>query len=133
MNNFKLLARQAKQRMKKGYWQAENKARSECMERGVSRGAKLERISDLYAQKLERELYRSETLADPDEALYKKVCQILDENEYVLNPIKYLIDHESYDSLDVTAKQNYIFKLADKYNRLKERYMEEREIRKNIV
>ena len=131
--SFKELARRARSRMKNGYWQGEKTVRQTVMCGGVSQGASVERINELYAKKLKRELYSTSNKPDPDEALYKKVCKLLDENEYVLNPIKHLIEHNSYDQLDGLAKQNYIFKLADKYNLLKERYMEEKALKKNIV
>ena len=131
--SFKELARLARRRMKNGYWQSENKERETIICSSVARGANIERINELYAKKLERELYSVSSKSDLDEVLYKKVCKLLDENEYVLNPIKHLIDHDSFDSLDAIAKQNYIFKLADKYNSLKERYQEEKALRKNII
>lgn len=59
---------------------------------------------------------------DKDQALYNKVCKILEEDRIIINPINELIDKKYYDSLSLESKQRYILDLSDKYREMKERY-----------
>jgi hypothetical protein len=59
--------------------------------------------------------------------MYKKVCEILEKNEDIINPVNCLIDHEKYDNMDFVSKQRYLFMLMSKYSELKERYFKEKQ------
>ena len=61
-----------------------------------------------------------------DDALYKKVCEMLDSGQEYLNPVSELIDRKFFNSLDFGAKQHYINTLIEKYKQLKQRYYKER-------
>lgn len=60
-----------------------------------------------------------------EEELYKKVCKILSSKDKIVNPILELMDKNVFKSLDAEAKQQYLNKLNDKYNELKQRYYKE--------
>lgn len=61
-----------------------------------------------------------------EEAFYKKVTTMLDNfNEEVINPLGYLADKKYMETLNSLEKQRYIFKLSEKYNKVKEAYMNE--------
>ena len=60
-----------------------------------------------------------------DDALYKKVCDMLDSGEEVLNPVSELIDRKFFNTLDFGSKQHYINTLIEKYKQLKQRYYKE--------
>ena len=60
-----------------------------------------------------------------DDSLYKKVCDMLDSGEEVLNPVSELIDRKFFNTLDFGAKQHYINTLIEKYKQLKQRYYRE--------
>lgn len=62
---------------------------------------------------------------EQDQALYKKICKMLNEDRVIINPIRELIDKKYYDTLSLEAKQKYIFDLSDKYKEMKERYIKE--------
>ena len=64
-----------------------------------------------------------------DEELYKKVCKILSSKDKIINPILELIDKNIFKTLDCEAKQQYLNKLNDKYNELKQRYYKEHYLR----
>lgn len=64
-----------------------------------------------------------------EEELYKKVCKILSSKEKIINPILELMDKNLFKSLDIEAKQQYLNKLTDKYNELKQRYYKEHYLR----
>lgn len=59
-----------------------------------------------------------------DEMLYQKVCELLSRGN-TLNPVGQLIDQKVFNSLDVEAKQKYIYNLTEKYKELKLRYYKE--------
>ena len=80
----------------------------------------------MFQQIIAREIHDSIKPKTKEDEFYKKVVKLLSENEYVLNPIMRLIDHDVYDGLSEVAKQNYIYELTDKYNEMKQRYEEEK-------
>ena len=70
--------------------------------------------------------YASLAYSDNDQALYEKVCKMLEDDRIIINPINELIDKKYYDSLSIESKQRYILDLSDKYRKMKERYDRER-------
>jgi len=124
-NLFKDCAKQAKKRLASGYWENIRRDRAKFLEEHYSSGGNISQLKHMYQKKVERDLFNSSEPNSTDEKLYKKVVQLLSENEYVLNPIKQLIDHSEYDKLDERNKQLYIFQLTDKYNELKEKFESE--------
>ncbi len=103
---LKKRARLAKQRLKMGYWDQEEKNRSN--------------------QASARTVVMGETHTASDEKMYRKVCEMLEKDDTILNPIGQLIDEGVYSSLDSTGKQRYILELSNKFRELKERYYKER-------
>lgn len=59
-----------------------------------------------------------------DELLYQRVCDLLT-NGRCFNPVGELIDQKVFSSLDMEAKQKYIYSLTDKFKQLKLRYYRE--------
>lgn len=118
----------AKQRMRLGYWDALRAERERVLrEVGENEETKF-KISEYQRAKLRRDtdLIVSQSPASVDEALYERVCRILDADEDTTNPIGQLIDQETYRRLDDGGRQRYILELSKKYRELRERYYEER-------
>ena len=86
------------------------------------------KVSELQRAKFSREMNSVVNIenAGRDEQMYKKVCEILDSDEDVVNPIGRLMDKSCYSGLDDGGKQRYILELSKKFNDLKERYYKER-------
>ena len=63
-----------------------------------------------------------------EQELYNKVCRLLESDEVVVNPIKELVDYKYYNSLNLDAKQKYIFELSEKYKSMKLRYEKEHDM-----
>lgn len=74
--------------------------------------------------------YAKLAYSDKDQALYLKVCKMLDEDRIIINPINELIDKKYYNTLSIESKQRYILDLSDKYRQMKERYDRERTLSK---
>jgi len=58
--------------------------------------------------------------------LWQKVCEIMEADCCVPNPISRLIDHNKFDALDECSKQIYVLRLAQKYNELCQKYNDEK-------
>ena len=122
--SIKAYAKRAKRRMTSGYWDKVRKEREEYIQNNPAEDA--HKIIELYARRLMREIYADER-DNKDNEIYSKVVKLLKSNTFTLNPIGQLIDHNEFDRLDKQAQQNYIIKLTDKYNEMRERYEREKQ------
>lgn len=87
-----------------------------------------ERLKSYNKNSVFSQSYTIQTFSHENAILYKKVCQILESDEVITNPIMELIDKDYYNSLSSEAKQKYIFDLSDKYRAMKERYFKEKSL-----
>ena len=118
---LKMLAKEAKTRMKKGFWkQCEEdllSSRSHAKEQGINE-SKMERY---FAEKVSTQI-RGET---PDEFYLRVKELVLSEGE-VSDAIGRLTDKEYYATLSYSEKQRYTLELSEKYlqalNRFKREY-----------
>ena len=118
----KTLAKEAKMRIKKGFWkqcekELENE-RSRAKERGINE-SKMERY---FAEKVTTKI-RGES---PDE-FYLKVRDLLLSEGEVSDAIGRLTDREYYETLSYSDKQRYTLELSEKYLRALERFKREYE------
>ncbi len=60
-----------------------------------------------------------------DDGFYLRVCNILNNNIDISNPIGKLIDKNYYDNLESGEKERYILKLSAKYIACKNRFLKE--------
>ena len=100
-SELKRLARSAKNRLKKGYWQ----------------GASYDEAS---AEKEDAIGYAAE------EEMYAKVREMLSSDECVIDPIGRLIDRAAFAEMDFTERNRYVLELSKIYIRLKDRYYREK-------
>ena len=119
---LKMLAKEAKMRMKKGFWERceeELDARGEIARaQGISEG----RMERYFAGKVSDSI-RGET---PDE-FYLKVKKLLLEEGEVSDAIGRLTDKAYYDTLTYEEKQRYNLELSQKYLAALERFKKEYE------
>ena len=119
---LKTLAKEAKIRMKKGFWkQCEeelNSERSHAREQGINE-SKMER----YFQEKVGEKIKGET---PDE-FYLKVKELLLAEGEVSDAIGRLTDRAYYRTLTYSEQQRYNLELSEKYLRALERFKREYE------
>lgn len=118
----------AKQRLKLGYWEQLKAEREQLLKSAGDTNSAARKVSELQRAKFSRDMNSVVGAQDTtkDEQLYLKVCEMLDSEEDVMNPIGRLMDRARYDSLDDGARQRYILELSKKFNELKERYYQER-------
>ena len=121
----------AKQRLTMGYFERLAKQQQELDARGESLATKIQ-VKSVEKESIMRQ--NANIICDYDvmerEMLYKKVCDILDKDINVTNPIGQLIDNDEYRALDFQSRQRYILKMVNEYNILRERYCKERALKK---
>ncbi len=119
---WKSLAREAKMRMKKGFWQEFGEKlegeRNYAKQQGINEGK-----MELYLRDKVETQIRGET---PDE-FYSKVKDILLSEGEVSDAIGRLTDKEYYATLSYSEKQRYTLELSEKYLRALERFKREYE------
>ncbi len=121
--DVKTLAKEAKQRLKSGFWEkyktdvvnSSQKARSEGVAESV--------VINYYQQKSAPIVKKT---VDKSHTFYEKVKVLLDEKGQVGNIISLLIDHSVFDGLTYEGKQKYILELSNKYLEALDRYNAEK-------
>lgn len=124
MNEFRKEAKEARKRLRQGFWDDIIVERKNVIENAMKKGQDVKSIKDYYKKKIEnkiKETYKTNALTEED-LMYKKVCSIMESQEVLLNPLSKLIDHNVYDKLSENAKQVYILKLSEQYVQMKQRY-----------
>ncbi len=120
--SLKMLAREAKRRMKRGFWQECDKKledeRTYAKEQGLNE-SKLERY---FQERVEAQIKGEE----PDDFYLRVKALLLEEGE-VSDAIGRLTDRAYYDTLSYAEKQRYTLELSEKYLRALERFKREYE------
>lgn len=133
-SELKLLAEQAKKRMTSGYWKKIKDEREQAGLDAVAEGRDPQVVEDFLTQKCANEIKAStNSIVGEEEALYKKVCEILDRDEDIINPVSLLIDQEKYANMTSNERQHYTFGLMSKYCELKERYQKDKLKMQSII
>lgn len=127
MDDFRKRARDARKRLKKGFWEEAIEEKKEIMDKAVESGQDLHRAEEMAKRKIAGKIQSMEkkNKVDETEELYKKVCKMMDEDTIATNPLAQLIDYSVFDNLDDNAKQVYILKLSTQYSEMKKRYNSE--------
>ena len=121
---FKQYAKEAKQRMKSGFWQEYRENLEREVVRAEEAGMAPSKFIEYYMRKTERALLYGD---DEEERFYRKVKKILDEEGEVADVIGRLTDKDEFAALNYEQKQRYTLELSQKYCRALERYAKEKE------
>ena len=119
---FKEYCKEAKKRMKSGYWKDFDDGLKKRMEDAENSGENPARVAD-YCVNTAIDGIKNTGNGDD---FYKKVKEMLDTYGEVSDAIGRLIDHEVYDALPYDRKQKYTLELSNKYLEALERYRKER-------
>lgn len=132
---LKQYAKEARKRMKSGFWAKVQEEREAFIAEAVANGQSAEVANEQFKKKIMRKIYSNsdESNVDSDELFYKKVCEVLESSDCLLRPLAKLIDHSVYDNLNDREKQSYILKLSDRFVKMKQRYAEEHPYSMNMV
>ena len=121
---FKRLAKEAKKRLKSGYWEDfENRLNTKKAE-AVSEGNNPSRVVEYYVK---REIKTVNSGRGTEDEFYLKVKKLLLEHGEVSNAIGRLIDYSIYDKMSYEQKQRYTLEISNKYLEALERFRKEKE------
>lgn len=121
--NIKNLAKLAKNRLKKGFWEDYNTQVKNGVENAKEDGKCTSNVINYYKTLAVREIKNND---DSKEEFYQKVKRILDEEGEVSNMIARLCDEERLKGMNFSDRQRYIFDISAEYRECKIRYDEEK-------
>lgn len=122
MDNIKLLAKDAKKRLKSGFWEEHKDKIVQIKDKAKSEGIESSKIVKYYQTRV---ICNVKPKKDDAELFYTKVKSILDSVGEVSDIIGRLIDQDTYCALAYDAKQRYVMELSDKYRVALNRYKKE--------
>ncbi|MBR2614272.1 MAG: hypothetical protein IKC71_01575 [Clostridia bacterium] len=128
MKSLKELAREAKMRLKTGFWEKYKQNLKEEMEKAKEKGLSTSKVKEYYAQQVEKTVKIG--IDEEEELFYQKVKNLLDEEGEVSNALGRLADKEETDKMTYDQRQRYYLRLSDRYLKAVERYKKEKEIGK---
>jgi len=121
--SFKQYCKDAKKRLKQGFWQNYKQNLDKEIERAEQSGISTSKVKEYYTCKITEDIRNTK---DEFEEFYVKVKKLLDEEGEVSNAIGRLTDKEYFDTLDYSEKQRYTLNLSEKYVQAIERYHKEK-------
>jgi len=123
MEDLKVMARAAKQRLKNNFWE-------EC-KKNISEGADIAKkngISEAKAKSTLSGRVRKELKGGEKDEFYLKVKTLLDTEGEVSDALGRLTDREVYEKLSYEERQRYSLQLSAKYLQALEKYKKEKEL-----
>ena len=121
--SFKMLARDAKKRMKSGFWENSKTDMQEIVSRAEKNGLNKGKVERYYTEKLSSTVKKDTD--EKDEEFYRRVTQMLLTEGEVSDAIGRLTDKEYYLSLSFEERQRYTLSLSERYLRALERFKRE--------
>jgi hypothetical protein len=123
LKSLKQYCKEAKKRLKSGFWQNYRKNLSEELARAEQRGIASSKVKEYYAYKVSGDIKNTK---DEFNEFYVKVKKLLDEEGEVSNAIGRLTDKEYFEKLSYEEKQRYTLSLSEQYLKAVERYKKEK-------
>lgn len=120
---LKQYCKDAKNRLKNGFWQDYKKDLAGKIEVAEKEGVSVSKVKEYYAKKTADKIKNV-----GDDEFYRKVKKLLDEEGEVSDAIGRLTDKDVFDSLSYEEKQRYTLALSEKYVKAVERYKTEKTI-----
>lgn len=114
------MARQAKTRIKSGFWLQCKEEKEEKMKLAEENGR-----NGLEAQRYFKSGVEKKIRGETQDEFYEKVKELLLSEGEVSNAIGRLTDHEVYDKLSYEEKQRYTLDLSERYLRALQRFKRE--------
>ncbi|MBE7081478.1 MAG: hypothetical protein E7372_02830 [Clostridiales bacterium] len=120
--SLKQYCKEAKKRLKGGFWQSYQKNLNENIERAEREGISTSKVKQYYT---ERVIENIKNRDEEKEEFYKKVKKLLLEEGEVPNAIGRLTDIDLFNSLSYEERQRYTLSLSEKYLEAVERFRKE--------
>lgn len=123
--SIKTLAKEAKKRLKSGFWQKQIEESNKRKEKAVMEGVAVSKVIEYNLNKTRR-LISSDDFVNDEQRFYDKVKSLLDEFGESDDMVGRLIDKEYFETLSYEQKQRYMLFVSDKYLSALSRYRKEK-------
>lgn len=120
---FKMLAKDAKKRIRSGFWEASKDDLREYVDKARQSGMNASKVERYYTDKLSVAVKGGKD-AEGEEFYAKVKAMLLSEGE-VSDAIGRLTDREYYDALSFEERGRYTLDLSERYLRALERFKKE--------
>ena len=121
--SFKQYCREAKKRLKQGFWQKYHSDLDKELLKAEQAGVSITKVKEYYTQQVSGSIRYGN---NDFEVFYQKVKHLLDEEGEISNAIGRLTDKSLYASLSYDEQQRYNLELSEKYLKAVERYKKEK-------
>ncbi len=121
--SLKQYAREAKKRLKEGFWQKCSKNLSEEIKRAEEVGVSASKVKEYYTLRVAENIKKPK---EDGEEFYNRVKELLSTEGEVPDALGRLTDREYFDTLSYEEKQRYSLELSEKYLKAVERYNKEK-------
>ncbi len=122
---LKQYCKEAKKRLKNGFWQNYQKDLSDHLNRAEEQGISASKVKEYYSQRVANSFKNTKS---ESEEFYLKVKSLLDEFGEVSDALGRLTDKEKFDKMSYEEKQRYTLDLSEKYVKAVERYHVEKSL-----
>ncbi len=119
---LKQYAKEAKLRLKNGFWQNYHKDLGEKIEKASEAGVAPSKVKEYYTYVVSENIKNRKD----DEEFYLKVKKILDEEGEISDAIGRLTDKPAFNKMTYAERQKYTLTLSERYLKAVERYREEK-------
>lgn len=120
---FKMLAKDAKKRIRSGFWEASKDDLRDYVDKAKKSGMNASKVERYYTGKLSVAVKGG--APSEDEEFYEKVKNLLLKEGEVSDAIGRLTDKEYYESLSFEERGRYTLDLSERYLRALERFKKE--------
>ena len=124
--SLKQYAKEAKRRLKSGFWQSYKSEVEQRKKQAVEDGIAVSKVVEYYNEEQRRRTSNNECA---DEEFYKKVKKLLDEYGETDDIIGRLTDKKYFSELNYEQRQKYSMELSSKYLIALERYNKEKNLK----
>lgn len=121
---LKQYCKEAKMRLKKGFWQNYKKTLDSELERAEMSGIAASKVKEYYSSRVTEDIKNT----DNDEEFYERVKKLLLEEGEVSNAIGRLTDIKYYKTLSYEEQQRYNLALSERYLKAVERFRKEKSL-----
>lgn len=126
LKSLKQYCKEAKMRLKQGFWQKYHKELDAELVKAELRGISTSKVKEYYASRISGSIKNTR---DEFDEFYLKVKKLLDEEGEVSNAIGRLTDKEYFNGLSYEERQLYTMNLSEKYLQAVDRYKKEKALK----
>lgn len=121
MSMMKKFAKQAKERMRNGFWQQAKEQIEQEKQVAATQGLDSVKVAQARHDMIAKQIYNNEQYLQEQE-FYQKVVAIAESKQVIINPLNQLADHKAMATMTAEQRQAYMMRLSVKYQEALQRY-----------